>query len=58
VLEAHRLSADEAVGIERLLGEQGDVHGHGLSFPDVAKTPTPWGPVPIPYPNVTRPTRR
>jgi uncharacterized protein DUF4150 len=27
-------------------------NGVGLAFPDVCKTPTPAGPIPIPYPNV------
>ena len=26
--------------------------GHCFAFPDVCKTPTPAGPVPIPYPNI------
>ncbi len=27
-------------------------NGQSIAFPDVCKTPTPGGPVPIPYPNV------
>jgi hypothetical protein len=27
-------------------------NGQSIAFPDVCKTPTPAGPVPIPYPNV------
>lgn len=36
-------------------GEAGDVKG-GISFgfPDVTKTPSPGGPIPIPYPNFGR----
>jgi hypothetical protein len=30
--------------------------GANLCFPDVCKTPTPAGPVPIPYPNNSQPT--
>ncbi len=26
--------------------------GKSIAFPDVCKTPTPGGPVPIPYPNI------
>lgn len=29
--------------------------GQCLAFPDVCKTPTPVGPVPIPYPNISMP---
>lgn len=31
-----------------------DSGGQSVVFPDVCKTPTPGGPVPIPYPNVGR----
>lgn len=31
-----------------------DSGGVTMAFPDVCKTPTPAGPVPIPYPNVAR----
>ena len=27
-------------------------NGTTIAFPDVCKTPTPGGPVPIPYPNI------
>jgi Domain of unknown function (DUF4150) len=27
-------------------------NGQSIAFPDVCKTPTPGGPVPIPYPNI------
>src|SRR3979411_1823336 len=29
-------------------------NGISMSFPDVCKTPTPAGPVPIPYPNIAQ----
>jgi len=31
-------------------------NGQSIAFPDVCKTPTPGGPVPIPYPNVGQST--
>ena len=30
----------------------GGSNGQSIAFPDVCKTPTPGGPVPIPYPNI------
>ena len=29
-------------------------NGTSIAFPDVCKTPTPAGPIPIPYPNVAK----
>jgi predicted ribosomally synthesized peptide with nif11-like leader len=45
----------QAVLRESLQGELSDhdlgqVAGGGFSFPNVSKTPTPFGPIPIPYP--------
>ena len=31
--------------------------GQCFAFPDVCKTPSPAGPVPIPYPNIAQPTQ-
>jgi hypothetical protein len=31
-------------------------NGIATAFPDVCKTPTPGGPVPIPYPNIAKST--
>jgi len=32
----------------------GGSNGQSIVFPDVCKTPTPSGPIPIPYPNIAR----
>ena len=32
----------------------GGSNGMSIAFPDVCKTPTPAGPIPLPYPNVAR----
>ena len=31
-----------------------DSNGTSVAFPDVCKTPSPGGPIPIPYPNIAR----
>ena len=33
---------------------QQDSEGIAKSFPDVCKTPSPGGPIPIPYPNIAK----
>jgi hypothetical protein len=44
------------MGQTTFCNSRGIVHkgsnGQSIAFPDVCKTPTPGGPVPIPYPNV------
>ncbi len=44
------------MGQTTFCNSRGIVHkgsnGQSIAFPDVCKTPTPAGPVPIPYPNV------
>jgi len=40
------------VGVNQLSVVHGGSNGITPCFPDVCKTPTPGGPVPIPYPNV------
>lgn len=46
------------MGAKTLLNFRSTVHaasgGVGTAFPDVCQTPTPAGPVPIPYPNVAQ----
>ncbi|MBZ4417580.1 DUF4150 domain-containing protein [Myxococcus sp. RHSTA-1-4] len=40
------------VGVNKLSVVHKDTHGNTIAFPDVCKTPSPGGPIPIPYPNV------
>lgn len=42
------------VGVNNLSVVHKSSGGTTIAFPDVCKTPTPGGPVPIPYPNVAR----
>lgn len=42
------------VGVNSMSVVHKDSGGVSPSFPDVCKTPSPAGPVPIPYPNVAR----
>ena len=42
------------VGVNKLSVVTQDSNGITTAFPDVCKTPTPGGPVPIPYPNIAR----
>ena len=42
------------VGVNNLSVVHKDSGGVSPSFPDVCKTPTPGGPVPIPYPNIAK----
>ena len=42
------------VGVNNLSVVHKDSGGITTAFPDVCKTPTPGGPVPIPYPNIAK----
>lgn len=42
------------VGVNKLSVVHKGSNGTTMAFPDVCKTPSPGGPVPIPYPNVAR----
>jgi|SRR5271165_1097812 len=42
------------VGVNSLSVVHADSNGITTAFPDVCKTPTPGGPVPIPYPNIAK----
>jgi Domain of unknown function (DUF4150) len=42
------------VGVNSLSVVHADSGGITTAFPDVCKTPTPGGPVPIPYPNIAK----
>ena len=42
------------VGVNNLSVVHESSNGTTLCFPDVCKTPTPGGPVPIPYPNIAK----
>ena len=42
------------VGVNKLSVVHKSSNGTTLCFPDVCKTPTPAGPVPIPYPNIAK----
>lgn len=42
------------VAVNKLKIVNADSGGTTFAFPDVCKTPSPGGPVPIPYPNVAR----
>lgn len=41
------------VGVNNLSVVHKSSSGVTMAFPDVCKTPTPGGPIPIPYPNIT-----
>jgi len=41
-------------GVTNSLAHKGASHSSPATIPDVCKTPSPGGPVPIPYPNVTQ----
>src|SRR6185295_19407022 len=40
------------VGVNKLSVVHKDSQGKTIAFPDVCKTPSPGGPIPIPYPNM------
>jgi hypothetical protein len=42
------------VGVNFLSVVHASSNGTSIAFPDVCKTPTPAGPVPIPYPNIAQ----
>ncbi|QRK12588.1 DUF4150 domain-containing protein [Archangium violaceum] len=42
------------VGVNKMSVITKDSNGTTVAFPDVCKTPSPVGPVPIPYPNIAR----
>jgi hypothetical protein len=42
------------VGVNKMSVVTQDSNGTSVAFPDVCKTPSPAGPVPIPYPNIAR----
>lgn len=42
------------VGVNNLSVVHADSGGVSPSFPDVCKTPSPAGPIPIPYPNIAK----
>ena len=42
------------VGVNNLSVVHKSSNGTTIAFPDVCKTPSPAGPVPIPYPNIAR----
>ncbi|PTL83419.1 DUF4150 domain-containing protein [Vitiosangium sp. GDMCC 1.1324] len=42
------------VGVNKLSVVTKDSNGVTVAFPDVCKTPSPGGPVPIPYPNIAK----
>lgn len=42
------------VGVNKMSVVHKDSGGISMAFPDVCKTPTPGGPVPIPYPNIAK----
>lgn len=41
-----------SVGVNKLSIVNADSNGKSIAFPDVCKTPSPGGPIPIPYPNI------
>ncbi|MFP2931998.1 DUF4150 domain-containing protein [Pyxidicoccus sp. 3LG] len=43
-----------SVGVNKLSVVHKETNGTTIAFPDVCKTPSPAGPVPIPYPNIAR----
>ncbi|OJT17321.1 hypothetical protein BO221_45180 [Archangium sp. Cb G35] len=42
------------VGVNKMSVVTEDSNGTTVAFPDVCKTPSPGGPIPIPYPNIAR----
>src|SRR5215813_6800102 len=42
------------VGVNNLSVVHKDSNGVTIAFPDVCKTPSPAGPIPIPYPNIAK----
>jgi hypothetical protein len=42
------------VGVNNLSVVHQSSNGTTIAFPDVCKTPTPGGPIPIPYPNIAQ----
>ncbi|KFA90998.1 DUF4150 domain-containing protein [Archangium violaceum] len=42
------------VGVNKMSVVTKDSNGTSVAFPDVCKTPSPGGPIPIPYPNIAR----
>jgi hypothetical protein len=42
------------VGVNSLSVVHGSSNGITTAFPDVCKTPSPGGPIPIPYPNIAK----
>ncbi len=42
------------VGVNKLSIVNADSNGVTIAFPDVCKTPSPGGPIPIPYPNIAK----
>ncbi|MFP2928409.1 DUF4150 domain-containing protein [Pyxidicoccus sp. 3LG] len=42
------------VGVNKLSVVTKDSRGVTVAFPDVCKTPSPGGPVPVPYPNIAK----
>lgn len=42
------------VGVNKMSVVTKDSNGVTVAFPDVCKTPSPGGPIPIPYPNVAK----
>jgi len=42
------------VGVNKMSVVTKDSNGITVAFPDVCKTPSPGGPIPIPYPNIAR----
>jgi hypothetical protein len=43
-----------SVGVNMLSVVNSDTNGTTIAFPDVCKTPSPAGPIPIPYPNIAQ----
>ena len=43
-----------SVGVNMLSVVHKETNGTTIAFPDVCKTPSPGGPIPIPYPNIAR----
>ena len=46
--------AEITVGVDNLSVVHKNSEGITIAFPDVCKTPTPGGPIPIPYPNIAQ----
>lgn len=43
-----------SVGVNKMTVVTKDSNGVTVAFPDVCKTPSPGGPIPLPYPNIAR----